>query len=169
MDTLQTIHTRRSIRKYKDKMVSNEDIEKTLKAAMQAPSAGNGQPWEFIVIRDKELLNQVPEFSKYAQMAKNAPAAILVCGNPGESRYPDLWPQDCSAACQNILLAAWELGLGAVWTASYPWEDRMQGFRKLCDIPEDIIPFALIPVGYPDEEKGKDDRFDPEKVHENKW
>lgn len=169
MDTLTAISTRRSIRKYQDKEVPKELIEQVLRAAMQSPTAGNGQTWRFIVINDKQILKKVPSFSPFAEMAKNAPCAILVCGDPSVSRYPDLWPQDCSAATQNILLAAHELGLGAVWTASYPWKDRMDGYSKLLQIPEGIIPFCLIPIGYPAEEKGKDDRFDKKKMHENRW
>jgi len=169
METLKAIHTRRSIRKFKPTRVSEELIDKILGAAMQAPSAGNQQPWHFIVINDRELLKEIPKFSPFASMAKDAPVAILVCGDLALEKYKGFWVQDCSAAVQNMLLAAHDLNLGAVWTAAYPMEDRTEGFRLLCGLPKDIIPLALVVLGYPEHTITADNRFRRERVHLNKW
>ncbi len=169
MDTLECIETRRSIRKYIDKDVSDELITKILEAAMTAPSAGNQQPWQFIIIKDRTLLDKITEFHEYAQMCKEANLAILVCADIHSIRHEGMWEQDCSAATQNILLAAHALGLGAVWCGVYPREAKMQGFVKLLNIPEKIIPFSLIPIGHTTQKSSKVDRYKKEKIHENKW
>ena len=169
MDAIECIHTRRSIRKYEDKDVPDDLIKQILEAAMTAPSAGNQQPWHFIVIKDRKLLAKITEFHEYAQMCKDAHMAILVCGDINSVKYKDMWEQDCSAATQNILLAAHALGLGAVWCGVYPRELKMQGFLKLLGIPEKIIPFSLVPIGYPAQKSGKVERYKKEKVHNDKW
>ncbi len=170
MDLFQTVHARRSVRKFKaEKPVSREDVRDLLRAAMAAPSAGNAQPWHFVVIDDPALLGQVPAFSPYAAFAAKAPLAILVCAEPALEKYPGFWPQDCSAATQNLLLAATAKGLGATWTAAYHFEDRMAGFRRLLGIPETIMPLALVVVGHPDQDLSPQDRFRPERIHENRW
>jgi nitroreductase len=169
METLKAIQTRRSIRKFKPTRVSEELVDKILGAAMQAPSAGNQQPWHFVVITDRELLKEIPKFSPYASMAKDAPLAILVCGDLAMEKYKGFWVQDCSAAIQNILLASHDLNLGAVWTASYPMPDRAEGFRLLCRLPKDIIALALIVIGYPAEKVSAENRFRRERVHKNTW
>ena len=136
---------------------------------MYAPSAGNQQPWHFVIITDRKIITEIPKFSPYAQMAEKAPLSILVCGDASNDRFGPLWMQDCSAATQNILLAAKALGIGAVWTAAYPREDRVEGFRKLFKLPKNIMPFALIPMGYPDEDPKKEISYREERVHLNKW
>ncbi|MFA5021571.1 MAG: nitroreductase family protein [Patescibacteria group bacterium] len=170
MDTLQTIFSRRSIRKYQDKEVSAELVNQILQAAMSAPSAHNQQPWHFVVIRDKKLLAEIPKFSPWASMASEANIAILVCADLTLKKSDqDYWIQDCSAAVQNLLLACHDLGLGAVWTASYPMPDRMAGYKKLFKLPETIIPFALIPLGYPAEIPKDQNRFNQKRIHLNQW
>jgi len=168
MQTLEAIHSRRSIRKYLSKKIEEEIIEEILSAAMNAPSAMNEQPWEFIVIDDKDIHLKIPNFCPYAQMIKEAPLAILVCGDDKGERE-GFWIQDCSAATENLLLAAHEKSLGAVWTGVYPRKDRVLEFQKRLKIPKNIIPFALIVLGYPDEKPKQKDNFKKEKIHYNRW
>lgn len=169
MDCLTAIHARRSIRDYTDAPVTDAHIETLLRAAMAAPSAGNAQPWAFLVVRDRAVLDAIPEMHPYARMAKKAPAAILVCGDTAKEKYAGYWPQDCAAATQNLLLAAVAQGLGAVWTGIHPVEERVASFHKTFALPEGIVPFAFIPVGHPKEDKAPADRFDPARIHQEKW
>jgi nitroreductase len=169
MDDLNMILSRRSIRKYTREPVNEDQIETLLKAAMSAPSAGNEQPWHYIIIRDRDILDSIPSFHPHSFMIRDALVAILVCADTRLQKYKDYWVQDCSAATENILLAANILGLGAVWLGIYPLEERVEGFRKLLGIPEHVIPFSLIPVGYPDEIKLPSDRFDKTRIHKNEW
>jgi len=169
VDALEAILTRRSIRRYTAEPVADDLIKKLLEAAMYAPSAHNQQPWQFIVIQDREVLNKIPEFHPYSSMLKSAPLAILVCGDSSRFKSPYFWPQDCAAATQNILLAARALGLGAVWMGVYPKENLMDGLRTLLNIPKEIFPFSLIAIGHPAEEKPKPERFDEQRIHYNKW
>ena len=169
MDALQAIHTRRSIRKFEDKPVSEEDIQKIIAAGMSAPSARNAQPWQFIVIDDKELLDEVPRINPNAHMADKSPVSLLICGDLDLEKSVGYWPVDCAAAVQNLLLAAHALGLGAVWTGVWPREQRMEGFRQLCRLPENIVPHAFIPLGYPAEQPEAKDRFRPDRIRENLW
>ena len=115
------------------------------------------------------LLEAVPEFHPYGKMVPKAALAIMVCGDLAREKYPGFWVQDCAAATQNLLLAAHGLGLGAVWTGLHPDQARVDGCRKLCNLPTHIVPLALVPVGYPDEEKPGAERFDPAKVHRDRW
>lgn len=169
MEFQEVVATRRSIRKFKDEKVPAAAIEAILRAAMMAPSAGNQRPWEFLVISSKAMLSRIPEFHPYAKMVESAPAAILVCGTLLGIKYPAFWPQDCSAAVQNMLLAARDLGLGSVWAGIYPEEGRIAGCRKLFGIPETVVPFALVVLGWPDQEFKAVDRFEPARVHHEKW
>jgi nitroreductase len=166
---MKEIFERRSIRKYTVKDVSDESIEELLKAAMAAPSAGNQQPWDFIVVRDRMVLNEIPKFHQYAQMLKEAPVAIVVCGVLEREKHKGYWTQDCAAAIENILIEAQFLGLGAVWLGVYPREDRVAGLKKLLDIPESVIPIAVISIGHPAESKEASQRYDEKKIHLNKW
>ena len=159
METLEAIQTRRSVRKFTDKKISSDLIEKVLHAGMSAPSAGNQQPWHFIVIDDKKMLEEVPKVSLYAPMAKDASVAIVVCGDTKLEKYPGFWVQDCSAATQNMLLAAHALGLGAVWSGIYPLEDRVSGYRSLLGIPENVIPLSIVIMGYRLEVPKPEDRY----------
>jgi nitroreductase len=169
MDVIDTIKTRRSIRAYQKKAVLEPDIKEMLAAAMQAPSAGNEQPWQFVVVNSREILEKISTIDIYAPMAKEAAVAILVCGDVSAEKYKGFWVQDCSAATENLLLTAHAKGLGAVWCGIYPNEERMNGFSKLFLLPTHIIPFALVPLGYPAEEKKPENRFKVDKVHHNKW
>lgn len=169
MNTFEVILTRRSIRKYKDKAVPEEDIHDLLKAAMAAPSANNRQPWHFVVIDDRKVLDEIPKFHKYADMLKDAHLAILVLGDQRLEQTEGYVIQDCSAATQNILLAAHSKGLGAVWLGIHPREERMSGMRNLLGLPEHIIPLSLIAIGHPAEKVPQVDRFDEKRIHKNKW
>lgn len=169
MDALTALCSRRSIRLYTDKQVSAESVHQILKAAMSAPSAGNERPWHFIVLTDRSILNEIPKFHPYSAMLKHATSAILVCADLALEKHKGYWVLDCAAATQNILLAAHAKGLGAVWCGVYPSEDRVLNIKKLLRLPEQIVPFSLVPLGFPAETKHADDRFDSSRVHDNKW
>jgi nitroreductase len=166
---LDLILTRRSIRQFSDAPVDDQVVTELLNAAMAAPSAGNQQPWHFIVIRSHDLLDQIPKVHPHAKMVEGAQLAVLVCGDLSLEVHKGFWIQDCSAATENLLLAANAKGLGAVWVGVYPREDRMLGLRGLLGIPEQAVPFALIPIGYPLEPKEPAQRFNPERIHRDKW
>lgn len=166
--TLDAIHLRCSIRSFTSQEPSEEHILTLLKAAMAAPSSRNIQPWIFYVVRDKAILRQMGEQLPYAGMTADAQAAIIVCGDntkgqPNEEQKFN-WAIDCSAATQNLLLAAHTLGLGAVWTAAFPYRQRIDIVSKLLDLPEHIIPLNVIPLGYPAETPKPKVKWDPEKV-----
>ena len=169
MDTLEAIHTRRSIRKYTDEEISSETIKELLSAAMSAPSAVNAQTWVFVVIDERRLLDEIPGYSPYAAMTRQAPLAILICGDTSQEIAPGFWVQDCSAAIQNLLLAAHALGLGGVWLGVHPLQERVAGARKLFNLPEHVVPLAIIPLGYPAEQKARQDRYQQERVHLDRW
>ena len=169
METMEAIRTRRSVRAYEDRPVEEAVIRDLLGAAMQAPSAGNARPWQFIVVTDRKLLKQVPTINPNAAMAANAPLGILVCGDLTLESYPGRWVADCSTATQNLLLAAHAKGLGAVWTGVHPVGERMAAFRALLGLPERVMPLAFVPVGYAREVPAPEDRFEEVKVHRNGW
>ena len=169
MDVLEAILSRSSIRKYNKKPVSDQLINELLEAGMSAPSAGNEQPWHFIIINDAQILSEVPSFHNHAQMLKDASVATLVCSDKNLDKHNGMWIQDCAAATENILIAVQAKGLGAVWLGIYPREERINGLRKLLDIPEHIIPFSLISIGYPAEKKPRADRYNLTRIHYNKW
>jgi len=168
MELFEAIRTRRSIRKYAPGDVSPEDLETILRAAMMAPSAGNAQPWRFVVVDDRGLLDKIPSFSPYAAMAKSAPLGILVCGDLSQEKYPGYWVQDCAASMQNLLLAAHGLGYGAVWTGVYPMPDRIKGFSDLLQLPPHVIPLGFAVLGRPGQSPNHTDRYDPSKITHNK-
>ena len=166
---LDTIHARRSIRKFTGEEVGEAEVDEILDAAMAAPSAGNQQPWHFVVIRDRSLLNAVPGFHPHARMAEQAPVAVLVCGDPTLEKHQGYWVQDCAAATENLLLAVTAKGLGAVWCGVHPRPEREEGFRKLLGVPPHVVPFAFVPIGRPGEEKPPASRYNPERVHRERW
>ncbi len=168
MDAMEAILTRRSIRRYTSQGISGQLITELLQAAMSAPSAANEQPWHFIVIDDPKVLNEIPRFHPYSSMLPQAPVAIFVCVERIPGREGSV-VQDGSAATQNLLLAAHAKGLGAVWLGIYPFEERMQGMRKLMDLPDQMLPLALIVLGHPAEKISRADRYDPQRVHTNRW
>jgi nitroreductase len=169
MDTLDAIHTRRSIRTYLDRPVPEELIQKLLAAAMQAPSARNQQPWQFVVIDDRGILAKIPKFMPNAPMAGSAPLAILACGDLDLEQSEGYWVVDCAAAVENMLLAAHALGLGAVWTGVYPREARMEGLRRLVGLPQNVRAHSLVMVGHPAEQVQPENRYRPERVRRNRW
>jgi len=166
---MNSILNRRSIRKYTKQEISNEFIEKLLRAAMAAPSAGNEQPWHFVVIRDKEIMYQIPKFHPYSQMLNSANCAIVVCGDLNLETNKGFWVQDCSAASENILIEATELGLGSVWVGVYPDMVRVNPLKALLDLPDNIIPLSIIALGHPTDSKAPVDRFNPTRIHQDKW
>jgi nitroreductase len=170
MDLLDAIFTRRSVRRFDSKEVSAQDIEVMLQAAMSAPSAHNEQPWQFLVITERELLDQISKVHPYAKMCLETPLAIIPCIDLSSHENSDgFWVQDMSAATQNILLTARSLGLGAVWLGVYPNEKIVRAIKKLFQLPEKVMPLNIIPIGHTDVVQSKVDRFDAKKVHYNKW
>ena len=163
---LENIAERKSVRKYLNKSVEEDKIDAMVKAGMAAPSGMDRRPWEFVVVTDREALDSMAAKLPYAKMLTNAPLAIVVCGDTTRSSY---WYLDCSAATQNVLLAAEALGLGAVWTAAYPYEDRIDVVRQNTGLPENIVPLCVIPIGYPDGPQKAKDKFDLQRVHRNKY
>jgi nitroreductase len=169
MNTIETINKRRSIRKYTNQEVSDEIIDELLNAAMMAPSARNTQSWQFVVVKSRRLLDKLSEIHPYAKMLKEAPLAILVCGDKSLEENDSYLCINCSAATQNILLAAHALGIGSVWLGVYPRAERIEPIKELLNIPENILPISLIALGYADEVKVKPERFVKEKVHYDGW
>jgi nitroreductase len=164
MNTLEAIFTRRSIRKFLNKSVADDILQEIVKAGMYAPSAHNEQPWHFVIIKDRKILDEIPTFQPYSDMCKSATCAIIVCGDLSLEKSQGNWPQDCAAATQNILLAIHDLGLGGVWASIYPREERMKRHQELLKLPQNILPFALIPLGYTDEKPKTVDRFKKERI-----
>ena len=169
MDALETILTRRSIRTYTEQKISDEIIDKLIEAAVSSPSAGNQQPWHFIIIDKREILDSITNFHPNAKMLKKCKKAILVCGDLNLEKYKGYWILDCSAATQNILLAARSLGLGSCWLGVYPREDRIKNLKEMFKLPDNIIPFSIISLGYTDEEQIKGNRETKSRIHKNKW
>jgi len=169
MDAFEMILTRRSIRKYKKQVISEEILQKLLHAAFYAPSAGKQQPWHFVILDDRKILNVIHTFQPSGRILTEADKAILVCGDLNLEKFKGYWMIDCAAATENILLAAHALGLGACWLGLYPREGRMAGMKKLLHLPSHIIPFAIVSLGYPDEIKPKENRYDLSRIHHNKW
>lgn len=169
METLETIQTRRSIRQYTGQPVPDAALQEILRASMMAPSAANAQPWQFVVIREREKLDAVPNFHPYSAMLRQVSVAVLVCGDLSLEKFPGYWVIDCAAATQNLLLAAHALGLGTVWLGIYPEKDRVEGMRRLLNLPEGIVPHSLVPIGYAAEQKVHPDRFQTSRIHLNGW
>jgi nitroreductase len=169
MEAIDAIRTRRSVRRYTDQPVPDILVADLLRAASAAPSAGNQQPWEFVVVRDRAVLEVVASANPYGGMAREAQLAIVVCGNLEREHRPGFWVQDCAAATQNLLLAAHAAGVGAVWCGTYPREERMQPIAAVLGLPEHVLPFSVIPLGYPAEQPAPADRYDQRRVHVDRW
>lgn len=164
---LNNIMTRVSVRAYQDKAVEDEKIETMLRAAMAAPTAGNKQPWRFVVIKDKNTLAAISQNFRTMRMAENAPMAVVVCGDMNDT-FPeegiDYWVQDASAATENLLLAAHSMGLGAVWCGVTPLSERVNIVKEMLKLPQNIIPLNVIVVGYPAENPAPKDKWKPEYI-----
>ncbi len=169
METLQAILTRRSIRQYTAQTVADKLVKELLAAAMQAPSAGNQRPWHFVVATERTTLNNLAGVLPNGQMLKTAPLAVAICADLALEKYPGYWAQDCSAATQNLLLAAHASGLGAVWLGVYPVEERVRNVRRQLDLPEQVVPLCVVSIGYPAETKPPIDRYEESRVHHNQW
>jgi nitroreductase len=169
MDAMEALLTRRSVRSYTDAPVPDSAVNVLLEAAMSAPSAGNQQPWQFVLVTDRDTLISITRVHPYAGMLKQAPLAVIVCGDLDRERFKGYWVQDCSAATQNLLIAARAQGLGAVWLGVYPLEDRINGLRDLMGLPDTIIPLSVVSIGYPAVAQGPADRYDGRLIHLNRW
>lgn len=164
---LQNILQRKSVRSYRSDMpVEKEKVENLLRAGMAAPSGKDKRPWEFIVVDERELLDSLAAHLPYAKMLTSAPMAIVVCGDETKSDY---WYLDCSAAAENMLLAAEAQGLGAVWTATYPYRERMEVVSRFLHTPLQVKSLCVIPVGYPMGGQEPKDKWDESRIHYNKW
>ncbi len=169
---LENIMSRSSVRKYSDKPIEQHKIDKLLRAAMAAPSAGNKQPWAIVVVDDKEILARLAQALPYAKMTEGAALAMVVCGDLSkgfQGKESEYWIHDCSAMSENILLAAHAMGLGAVWTGVYPMDERVEAVKTELGLPENIIPLNVIPMGYPVEENIVKDKWNPSAVKYNRW
>ena len=167
MDAIKNFLHIRSIRKYTDQPIPAEIVNVLLEAGMHAPTARNLQPWHFVVVDKRSILDQLAVAHPYAKMLTSARLAILVCGDRNIQEMDGYIIQDCSAATQNIMLAAHAHGLGSVWLGMYPREERMASVGKLLSIPDHILPVALISIGYPDEHKEAPGRFKTDRIHFN--
>ena len=166
---LDNIHSRKSVRSYTDQDVTPEQVETILRAAMAAPSGMNLQPWRFVVVREQATKNKLA--IGFNKMIADAPVVIVVCGKTtgkmgGENHN---WTADCAAATENLLLAVEALGLGAVWTACYPYDDRMNPTIEALGLPKDITPYCIVPIGYPAGKDKPKDKWKPENIHYDKW
>jgi len=170
-DAFTVIHSRKSVRSFTGEKVNKESLEKILKAGMAAPTAVNKQPWSFVAVTDRKTLDTLKEGLPYAKMLDKAGAAIIVCAIPDKAydNSTDFAVIDSTCASENILLAAEALGLGAVWTAAYPYTERMDIVRKTLNIPDNIIPLNVIPVGHPTGSDKPKDKYKPENIHWEKW
>jgi len=166
-ELINTIFTRRSIREYTAETVSKEAIKTLLEAAMAAPSSSNRKPWHFIVVTERRILDNLARVHPYGKMLFKAPLCIAVCGDTEIS--PGSWVQDCSAATENLLLAAAALGLGAVWLGVHPREERVTPIKTVLNLPEPIAPLNLISIGHPAEEKEPRTQYDEQRVHHQQW
>jgi len=164
---IENMLNRKSVRKYSDKEVEQEKIDLILKSAMSAPSAMNKQPWEILVVTDKKKLEQISKDIPNASYSKSSQLVIIVCGD--KKINEKFWIQDCCAVTENILLSVESLELGAVWCAVYPFEDKVEKIQKLFNMPENVIPLNVIPIGYPANKENSKQKYDSNKIHINNW
>ncbi len=169
MELMEAIRTRRSIRKFEDRPVPAGMIRDILDAAMMAASAGNAQPWQFVIVTDRSVLDSMQDMHPHIRMVTQARLGILICGDLGLEKFKGYWVQDCSAAMQNMLLAIHAKGLGAVWTGVYPMEERVALFKEKFDLPKHVIPLGFVPIGWPAQGPKTESRYREDRVHMNKW
>jgi len=171
-ETLNTIFSRKSVRSFTGASIPKDTLDLIIKAGMAAPTARDTRPWQFVVVTDKETLARLAQDLPYCKMAKDAGAAVIVVGDLNKQHAgadSDYWIMDCSAASLNILLAVESLGLGATWTAVYPNEDRIKPVRKILGLPEGMMPLNVIPIGVPTAPQKAKDKYQPERIHWEKW
>lgn len=166
---MKEIFLRTSVRKFKNIKIEDTKIENILRAAMAAPSAGNQQPWEFIVIENKQTLEKLAKMSPYSNCLADAPLAIIILGNKNNMKFPENWQQDLGAATQNMLIEAVHLDLGAVWLGVAPLEDRMKYVKDMFELGDNLDVYAVVPFGYPEEVPTPKNRYDTTKVHFEKY
>jgi len=169
MDTLTSIMTRRSIRQYTDEDVTTEQLLTLLRAAMAAPSAGNQQPWRFVAVRDADVRARLAEATPYASPIGRAPLGIVVMADTRENKHPGFWVQDCSAATENLLLAAHAIGLGGVWIGVHPHVDRAAAITQIVHPPEGFAVLGMIAIGHPTSPGPQVDRYHAEYVRTDGW
>jgi nitroreductase len=170
METMEAIFTRRSIREYTSQAVPDELVQELLAAAMQAPSAGNQQPWHFIIVTERKQLDALADASPFGKMLKDAALGIVVCADLELEKYPGFWVQDCSNATMNLLLAAHNRGLGAVWVGVHPVEDRVANYKQILGLPAPVIPLCIVPIGYPATRPGlPEKRYNETRLHHDRW
>jgi nitroreductase len=172
METLEAIFRRKSVREFSPQEIGSKQLEALVKAGMAAPTAINAQPWKFGIVTERKKLDALAEGLPYARMLFEAPAAIVVCGDLQKALTgtdQNYWVQDCAAATENILLAAEAMGLGAVWTAAFPYKDRIKPVRESLKLPEHIVPLNVIPLGYPKGNPQPKDKWKPENVFRNSY
>jgi len=170
-DTFSVIHARKSVRNFTGTPVSKSDLDKILKAGMAAPTAVNMQPWSFVVITERRILDDLSAGLPYAKMLTKAGAAIIVCTEPDKAyeKSKDMAIIDASLAGENILLAIEALDLGGVWTAAYPYPDRMKHVKTVLKIPEEVIPLNVIAIGIPAGQDKPKDKYKKGKIHWEQW
>ncbi len=168
-DALTVIYRRKSVRKYLDKPVSREQLTVLMKAGMAAPTAADKRSWAFVAVTERAVLDSLAESSPSGKMLRQAAAAIVVCGDTRRALNSNVWTQDCSAASQNILLAAEAIGLGAVWIGIYPEYFKYNHVRRTLGIPMEVIPLNIISIGWPTGAKKPKQKFDPDNIHWNEW
>ncbi len=169
MNLIDIIKKRRSIRSFTAQKVEREKLQLILEAAMYAPSAVNKQPWQFIVVNDRQIMNKIMEVHPNSKMLNTANLCILICGDLQQQHDTGYWIADCAAATENMLLAASSLGLGSCWVGIYPREARMLAMREIFSLPLHIEAFAVVALGYPAEDKKTPERFHSEKIYFNQW
>lgn len=169
MDLYEALRTRRSIRKYTDEPVSDEDLHLLLEIAMLAPSACNEQPWHFVVLKSREQREAIAKTTPYTHMAADAPVVIVMCGDMSCNKAKGMWPQDCAAAVENLMLAARGRNLGCVWCGVHPVAEREEYVRSTLHLPEGIVPFCLVCIGHAAQAFKEEDRYRPERVHLEQW
>ncbi len=173
MEALEGIFTRKSVRKFADKSLTDEEIHTILKAGMSGPSCTNARMWSFIVVTDKERLCQMADANgRPAWPLKEATMGILLCGDLDRAfkPAPDYWVIDTAIAGQNMILAAHALGIGSVWLGTWPQMDRVKNQAQLFGLPENIIPHSIIAFGYPmDEQFPERDLYEEDRVHFEEW
>lgn len=170
---MNNILSRKSVRAYTDQPLSKAQLDTLVRAAMAAPTGKDMRPWKFVIVDDKAVIDKLAKGLPRAKMLAEAPAAIVVCGDlsikDDKGEPSKNWPLDCSAATENLLLMAESMGIGAVWTGVYPYEDRTKTVTEILGLPEEIKPFCVIPMGYPKGNPQPKDKYKKENIHYNKW